>query len=169
MLNVLTGSQLARPLSCVQLPCCVSWNLESPIRFCEECDFVNTNFQPSVIAFSFSESESFVYLHDCVNGNFSRYPFGPVIQAVRVPPVKWTPLSRPFLVRNKLMLGGVLGLSLGRRVRPADYPTCGHATDFSLASPDWLSTRIGHGFYNIPLTCARFRKDEMVAASIVTP
>jgi hypothetical protein len=32
--------------------------------------------------------------------------------------VKWTPLSRPFLVRNKLMLDGVLGLSLGRRVRP---------------------------------------------------
>jgi len=29
--------------------------------------------------------------------------------------LKWTPLSRPFFVRNKLMLGGVLCLSLGRR------------------------------------------------------
>ena len=32
--------------------------------------------------------------------------------------IKWTPLSEPFFVRNKLMLGGVLGSSLGRRVRP---------------------------------------------------
>ena len=27
--------------------------------------------------------------------------------------VKWTPLSRPFFARNKLMPGGVLGLSFG--------------------------------------------------------
>jgi hypothetical protein len=27
--------------------------------------------------------------------------------------VKWTPLSRPILARNKLMPGGVLGLSVG--------------------------------------------------------
>ena len=32
--------------------------------------------------------------------------------------VKRTPLSRPFCVGNKLMLDGVLGLSLGRQVRP---------------------------------------------------
>src|SRR3954447_19374240 len=30
--------------------------------------------------------------------------------------VKWTPLSRPFWAGNKLLLEGVLGLSLGRRV-----------------------------------------------------
>jgi hypothetical protein len=29
------------------------------------------------------------------------------------PELKWTPLSRPFFARNKLMLGGVLGLSFG--------------------------------------------------------
>jgi hypothetical protein len=27
--------------------------------------------------------------------------------------LKWTPLSRPFFARNKLMPGGVLGLSFG--------------------------------------------------------
>jgi len=36
--------------------------------------------------------------------------------------VKWTPLSRPFFARNKLMPGGVLGLSLGAAMEARPLP-----------------------------------------------
>jgi hypothetical protein len=36
--------------------------------------------------------------------------------------VKWTPWSRPFWARNKLMLGGVLGLRLGAAMEARPLP-----------------------------------------------